>query len=77
MNRRTTLWEKFMVHYTGCRDFFKANLAISRGETEKFGLGVGDDQVRMVAASRKGPWALSNLKPLKIVGSNRFPAGRG
>jgi RNA-directed DNA polymerase len=40
-------------------------------------LGVNDDQARMVAASRKGPWALSNMKPLKIALSNRFLAGKG
>ncbi len=40
-------------------------------------LGVNDDQARVVAASRKGPWALSNLKPLKIALSNRFFAGKG
>jgi group II intron reverse transcriptase/maturase len=40
-------------------------------------LGVKDDQARMVAASRKGPWALSNMKPLKIALSNRFFAGKG
>ena len=40
-------------------------------------LGVNDDQARMVAASRKGPWALSNMKPLKIALSNRFFAGKG
>jgi RNA-directed DNA polymerase len=40
-------------------------------------MGVNDDQARMVAASRKGPWALSNMKPLKIALSNRFFAGKG
>jgi len=40
-------------------------------------LGVNDDQARMVAASRKGPWALSNMKPLKIALTNRFFAGKG
>lgn len=40
-------------------------------------LGVNDEQARMVAASRKGPWALSNMKPLKIALSNRFLAGKG
>lgn len=41
------------------------------------GLGVYDDQDRKVAASRKGPWALSNMKPLKVALSNRFFAGKG
>jgi hypothetical protein len=40
-------------------------------------LGVSGDQARMVAASRKGPWALSNMKPLKIALTNRFFAGKG
>ena len=40
-------------------------------------LGVSDAQARMVAASRKGPWALSNMKPMKIALSNRFFAGKG
>jgi group II intron reverse transcriptase/maturase len=40
-------------------------------------LGVNDDQARMVAASRKGPWALSNMKPLKVALSNRFFARMG
>jgi hypothetical protein len=26
----------------------------------------------MAAASHKGPWAMSNMKPLKIAISNRF-----
>ena len=30
-------------------------------------LGVSEYQARMVAASRKGPWAMSNMKPLKVV----------
>jgi RNA-directed DNA polymerase len=40
-------------------------------------LGVNEYQARMVAASRKGPWAMSNMKPLKIALSNRFFAGKG
>lgn len=35
-------------------------------------LGVGKDQARIAAGSHKGPWALSNMKPLKIALSNRF-----
>jgi hypothetical protein len=35
-------------------------------------LGVGRDQARMAAGSSKRPWALSNMKPLKIALSNRF-----
>jgi len=31
----------------------------------------------MIAASRKGPWALSNMKPLKIALSNHFFAEKG
>jgi hypothetical protein len=31
----------------------------------------------MVAASRKGPWAMSNMKPLKIATSNSFFAQQG
>jgi RNA-directed DNA polymerase len=40
-------------------------------------LGVGKDQARVAAGSHKGPWALSNMKPLKIASSNRFFAERG
>ena len=40
-------------------------------------LGVNEYQARMVAGSRKGPWAMSNMKPLKIALSNRFFAGKG
>jgi len=40
-------------------------------------LGVNDYQARLVAASRKGPWALSNMKPLKVALSNRFFAQMG
>jgi RNA-directed DNA polymerase len=40
-------------------------------------LGVGKDQARIAAGSSKGPWALSNMKPLKIALSNRFFAERG
>ena len=40
-------------------------------------LGVNDYQARLVAGSRKGPWALSNMKPLKVALSNRFFAQIG
>jgi hypothetical protein len=40
-------------------------------------LGVGKDQARIVAGSSKGPWAMSNMKPLKIALPNRFFAERG
>ena len=40
-------------------------------------LGVNEYQARMVAASRKGPWAMSNMKPLKIATSNSFFAQQG
>lgn len=40
-------------------------------------LGVNEHQARMVAASRKGPWAMSNMKPLKVALSNWFFAGKG
>jgi hypothetical protein len=35
-------------------------------------LGVNGLQARAAAASRKGPWAMSNMKPLKVAMSNRF-----
>ena len=35
-------------------------------------LGVNGWQACMAAASQKGPWAMSNMKPLKIAMSNRF-----
>jgi RNA-directed DNA polymerase len=35
-------------------------------------LGVDGRQACMAAASHKGPWAMSNMKPLKIAMSNRF-----
>lgn len=40
-------------------------------------LGVGKEQARIAAGSHKGPWALSNMKPLKIALSNCFFAERG
>jgi group II intron reverse transcriptase/maturase len=40
-------------------------------------LGVNDYQAKLVAISRKGPWALSNMKPLKIALTNRFFAQMG
>ena len=40
-------------------------------------LGVGNKSACGVAASRKGPWALSNAKPLKVAMPNRFFAERG
>lgn len=40
-------------------------------------MGVCDRDARSVAASRKGPWALSNLKPAKVAMPNRFFADRG
>jgi RNA-directed DNA polymerase len=40
-------------------------------------LGVSDRGARPVAASRKGPWAMSNMKPVKVALSNRFFAERG
>ena len=40
-------------------------------------LGVSDWGARPVAASRKGPWAMSNMKPVKVAMPNRFFAERG
>ena len=40
-------------------------------------LGVSPDQAWMVGMSRKRPWAMSNMKPLKVAGSNRFLAKNG
>lgn len=40
-------------------------------------LGVSDWGARPVAASRKGPWAMSNTKPVKVAMPNRFFAERG
>jgi RNA-directed DNA polymerase len=40
-------------------------------------LGVSPDQAWMVGMSRKGPWAMSNMKPLKVAISNRFLAKNG
>jgi hypothetical protein len=40
-------------------------------------LGVSAQGASGVAASRKGPWALSNAKPLKVALSNRFFAEKG
>ena len=66
---RPTLQYQFSVDITAMRlEYIYKNL---------IRLGVNDDQARMVAASRKGPWALSNMKPLKIALSNRFLAGKG
>jgi len=39
--------------------------------------GVSDKGARPVAASRKGPWAISNMKPVKVAMANRFFADRG
>jgi RNA-directed DNA polymerase len=35
-------------------------------------MGVYDENARSVAASRKGPWAMSNMKPLKVAMPTRF-----
>jgi len=40
-------------------------------------LGVSDYGARPVAGSRKGPWAMSNMKPVKVAMPNRFFAERG
>jgi RNA-directed DNA polymerase len=40
-------------------------------------LGVSDYQARRIAASRKGPWVMSNMKPVKVAMPNRFFAERG
>lgn len=40
-------------------------------------LGVSDWGARPVAASRKGPWPMSNMKPVKVAMPNRFFAERG
>jgi hypothetical protein len=39
-------------------------------------LGVSDWNARPVAASRKDPWAMSNMKPVKVAMPNRFFAER-
>jgi hypothetical protein len=38
---------------------------------------INEYQASMVAVSRKGPWVMSNMKPLKVAFSNRFFAGKG
>ena len=40
-------------------------------------MGVSLDQAWMVGMSHKGPWAMSNMKPLKVAVSNRFLAKHG
>jgi group II intron reverse transcriptase/maturase len=40
-------------------------------------MGVYDENARSVAASRKGPWAMSNMKPLKVAMPTRFFEQRG
>jgi RNA-directed DNA polymerase len=40
-------------------------------------LGVSDHQARPIAGSRKGPWAMSNMKPVKVAMPNRFFAEKG
>jgi group II intron reverse transcriptase/maturase len=40
-------------------------------------LGVSGTNAGPVAASRKGPWAISNMKPVKVAMPNRFFADRG
>ena len=40
-------------------------------------VGVSDRNARPVAASRKGPWVMSNMKPVKVAMPNRFFAERG
>ena len=35
-------------------------------------MGVYENDVRPFAASRKGPWAMSNMKPMKVAMPNRF-----
>ena len=40
-------------------------------------LGVSDYGARPVAGSRKGPWAMSNMKPVKVAMPNRFFIGLG
>jgi group II intron reverse transcriptase/maturase len=40
-------------------------------------LGVSDGGARPVAGSRRGPWAMSNMKPVKIAMPNLFFAERG
>jgi group II intron reverse transcriptase/maturase len=40
-------------------------------------LGVSLGQAWMVGMSRRGPWAMSNMKPLKVAVSNRFLAKHG
>jgi RNA-directed DNA polymerase len=40
-------------------------------------MGVYEKDVRPFAASRKGPWAMSNMKPMKVAMPNRFFEQRG
>ncbi len=53
---------------------------IKNGHTRYKGLksqGVNDIASRRIAKSRKGQWALSNAKPVKVAMPNRFFAGKG
>ena len=40
-------------------------------------LGVSDKNARAIGGSRKGPWALSSAKPLKVAMPNQFFAQQG
>jgi hypothetical protein len=50
-----------------CRTRFKRLVA----------LGVSPVNATPVAGSRRGPWALSNMEPVKVAMPNRFFAERG
>ena len=41
------------------------------------GLGVDPKQAAITAVSRRGPWAMSNMKAFKLAMPNKFFADRG
>ena len=56
------------------KQWFKSCKARFRGLN---GLGVDPKQAAITAVTRRGPWAMSNMKAFKLAMPNKFFAERG
>ncbi|MFZ2052847.1 MAG: group II intron reverse transcriptase/maturase [Candidatus Aminicenantales bacterium] len=67
-------WIRRRLRSAVAKQWFKSCKARFRG---LHGLGAGPKQAAITAVTRKGPWAMSNLKAFKVAMPNKFFAERG
>ena len=67
-------WIRRRLRSAVAKQWFKSCKARFRGLN---GLGVDPKQAAITAVTRRGPWAMSNMKAFKLAMPNKFFAERG